>query len=154
MFRARGLLAIVAMVSALVLSACGPAGPTPVPLSAIEVPSAGSSSVTSFVSTLPWANDGTKVSDGPYAGYKIEGPNYYNFFKTDLTPDALNAFYVTKLTAAGWTQGVSDAYLNGKLGVIESGQPWVKGNQVIYLVVYQNPAGKSTYILAIYSLTK
>jgi len=154
MFRTNGLLLVGTMVSALVLAACGPAGPTPMPLSAIEVPSTVSSFDATFPSTLPWANDGTKVSDGPYQGYKIEGPAYYSFFKANLSQDAFNAFYSTKMTAAGWSQGTVDMYMT-KFGDIESGQPWAKDNQVIYLVVYQNPNSHgSSYVLAIYSLTK
>ena len=50
----------------------------------------------------------------PYQRYKIEGPEYYNFFKTELSNTVLNAFYTTKLTAAGWTAGKLATYLNGK----------------------------------------
>jgi len=152
MFNIKSLLAALVLASAMALSACGSSGPPPMPFSSIEVPSATGSGGLRVESWLPWSVQGSVVYDGPYKGYKVEGPDYHSFLKSKFSPTELNDFYTSKLTPAGWTAGKATTYLT-KAGFFETGQPWVKGNQVIYLATYQ-AVSPDSYVLAVYLLTK
>jgi hypothetical protein len=143
------------LVVAVSLSACSSNNITmkDIPLH----PDGDESNSTSFITSLPWPTEEsgqtTKLSDGPYKGYKVEGPNYYMFWKRDLVTTSLDDFYNSKLTEMGWTRGEASMYIS-QIGSMVVGEPWVKDNQVIFLSGYDNPMQSSVFILAIYLFTK
>ncbi len=146
------------MISFILLSSLSACSSNNIKIQDIPVhPNASETNTESFVTNLPWSLEESgqilKVFDGPYKGYKVDGPNYYMFWKRDIEKSPLDEFYNSKLTEMGWTQGESSIYISG-LGNMVVGQSWVKDNQVIFLTGYNHPMQSTVYILAVYLMTK
>ena len=94
------------------------------------------------------------MSSGPYEGYRVEGLATYNFWDRELAQTAMQDYYRDRLSEMGWTQGESpDPYLT-RFGIPVVGQAWAKGNQVVFLAVYQSDPKMSSYDLTMYLLTR
>ena len=139
-----------------VLAGCATPTPEPIPTITIEMvphhPASNKIDSTSFEADLPWKIGDGRVMEGPYESYSIDGPHYY-FYRPDNLPLPMEEFYRNSLTEEGW-ELVDQAIYLISIGHFGTGQAWVKGSQVVYLIFYTNPAQSTVHILAIYLLTK
>lgn len=159
-----GALALVVLV--LALSACSSGNGAGAKTSAGDTtlkdlpvhPTASDLSGASWEAELPWPVDKSgetaRLTSGPYEGYKVEGPATYNFWDEKLAQTAMQEYYRDKLTGMGWTKRESpDPYVT-RFGIPVVGQTWTKGNQVIFLAVYQSDPKMASYDLTVYLLTR
>lgn len=136
-------LIILVLITIVIISSCGPRV-QPILLEDIPLhPNAGDKIDTSFETNIP---------ENQYEKYEVEGPDYYFIWNDDLEELSINDFYQKELTALEWQPGEQTMYLS-KFGSFCAGQPWLKGDQVIYLVTYPHSFQNIT-ILAVFLLTK
>lgn len=123
MKRLSSILAI-AIIFGFLLSACG----SGFSLKDIALPT-GFSRVTNQQSMLPlWSIEQSKVTDGPYIGYKVDEQAYYSCQGEVCA--SIYSFYQTRLAPSGWSP------ITATSTVLYYGKGWTKGNQVIYVAFF------------------
>ncbi len=90
------------MISFILLSSLSACSSNNIKIQDIPVhPNASETNTESFVTNLPWSLEESgqilKVFDGPYKGYKVDGPNYYMFWKRDIEIGLTGTFLCSQI---------------------------------------------------------
>ena len=114
----------IALLAIVILSSCS----SKFTLKDVPIPP-GLNPVTNQKSMLVlWNIEQTKVTDGQYRDYTVDGVAYYSC--PEGLCSSINSFYESKLPPSGWKPtGVSGT-------VLYTGEGWTRGNQVIYVAVF------------------